>query len=326
MADLLSKGMNNRVQTVHTATKMTLLIAYEIDPTSHASSKLAAAARKAQSAQMVADGYGLVTETLIMRRYWVHVCKRIATLSEVGPGWWNRIDESELRQWAMVWLRAQSACRPQDLYGLLDGIELFSHTSWLDSTQVTLWFWDGKDTKSTKMNQHPRPADLQQQRTLSSAVVLNRPKHSNDHILPDGFEIVHRYKQCLRNRSAVLHHVTVTRAGEVEALKLRRFFLGLSGHYANHELKLATISSQTKKSLVEAGAIPHNSALQAEHLRHSSLSYAYFAVPDQLQTALLRSRHSRDVFLKCYDLPIADEQRIALEALDSTELDVIMLG
>ena len=188
------------------------------------------------------------------------------------------------------------------------------------------WFWGGKDTKSTKMNQHPRPADLQQQRTLSSAVVLNRPKHSNDHILPDGFEIVHRYKQCLRNRSAVLHHVTVTRAGEVEALKLRRFFLGLSGHYANHELKLATISPQTKKSLVEAGAIPHNSALQAEHLRHSSLSYAYFAVPDQLQTALLRSRHSRDVFLKCYDLPIADEQRIALEALDSTELDVIMLG
>ena len=103
---------------------------------------------------MVADGYGLVTETLIMRRYWTHVCKRIATLSEAGPDWWGRIDESELRQWAMVWLRAQSACRPQDLYGLLDGIELFSHTSWLDSTQVTLWFWGGKDTKSTTMNQH----------------------------------------------------------------------------------------------------------------------------------------------------------------------------
>ena len=106
---------------------------------------------------------------------------------------------------------------------------------------------------------------------------------------------------------------------------MRRFFLG-EGAYRTTELKVATISAQTKALCELTGAIPKGSPLKAEHLRHSALSFVYYVCPSQIQEALLRSRHSRDTFLKHYDIPIAQEQRDDFDKLDSSELDVILMG
>ena len=327
LTELFNEGKFNRVQTVATAARTVLRIAYDTDPASHASKKLVIAARQQQLLAMTKSGDGVVTQTIEMRRYWTHVCKRIRTAESSGKAWYVVIEVAEHRQWVMVWLRCQTACRPQDLFGLLDGIERFDGTSWLDSNVVHLRFWNGKDTHSDNMNVHDRPAADEQQGKLTSAVVVCRPKPPIGHELPNGFEMIHRYKERVGERlAAPRHSVTLSHGGKVERLKLRRFFLGVGPVYSDTELKRSTISSLTRKSLVEAGAMSEASPLKAEHLRHSALSAVYFAIPDRLPDALLRSRHSRDVFLRNYDLTTAPSQRIVLERLDSDDLDVVMLG
>ena len=304
------------------------MIAYEIDPSSAASTRIVKAARKAQAAAMTKSGFGIVTQTIELRIYWVHVCKRIETAESTGKHWYDVIEIAEHRQWTMVWLRAQTACRPQDLHGLLDGIERFSDTDWSDSDTVYLRFLNGKDTHADNMNVHDRPIGDGQQGQLSSAVIIHRPKPPEGWQLPNGFEIIHQYKQRLGTvAGAKRHSVTLSHGGTVEKLRLRRFFLGIA-FYQTSELARSTISSQTKKSLVEAGAISSESPLQAEHLRHSALSAVYFAMPERLPEALLRSRHSRDVFLRNYDLTIAPSQREAFDRLDVSDMtvDLLMLG
>ena len=304
------------------------MIAYEIDPSSAASVKIVKAARKMQQEAMTASGLGVVTQTIEMRVYWIHVCKRIATAGSTGKPWHTVIEIAEHRQWCMVWLRAQTACRPQDLFGFLNDIERFSDTNWLDSDSVGIRFLNGKDTHDDSMNAWDRPLGEEQQGQLTSLITLHRVSPPENWQLPDGFAIIHWYKMRLGEApGAPRHSVTLSHGGTVEHLRLRRFFLGI-GFYSNSEIKRATISSQTKKSLIEAGAIPDGSPLQAEHLRHTALSAVYFALPERLSDALLRSRHSRDVFLRNYDLTIAPKQRDAFESLLPADLsvDLLMLG
>lgn len=331
LTQIISEKHYNRAQTVSTAANVVIQMAYDVTMVSDLSRRLIKSAIKSQAEEVAERGHGCMTATINIRRFHLEVA---CSINKLGSGWGTKMPMLELRGIVSTAIRLLFACRPEDLFGFLKGIEIFEpeDADWSCAEAVIVRFYDGKDTKSKKMNQHDRSKEQQQQGKLTSETRVERPRPPKSYVLADYFMCVHWYTKRLGDRNVPLHRVTRSRGGKSETLELPRLFCG-EGVYKDISITRSTISAEIKRRLMGCKAIEDGSSLQAEHLRHTALSQVYFFAPERIQEALLRSRHSYDTFLRHYHFPLPSEQRLEMEQLMKAEvsasevqLELLLLG
>ena len=331
MAAIIESERYNRAQTVGRAAVKVIKLAYDIDMSSELSAQLAKTAAKLQAEHVRKRGGGVMTATINIRRFHLHV---LARQQRLGEDWGTKIPMLELRQTCTTAARLMFVSRPEDLPNFLKGIERFepSGADWRTASAVSVRFLDTKDTKSNKMNAHVRAPEDMQQGNLCSVTRVERPRPPKGWLLPDYFMYFYWYTRRRGERDTPLVSVTVSRDGKSETLSPPRLFVG-EGIYKDRDVTRSTLSSEIKRGLCQCAAISDGSKLEAEHLRHSALSQVYNFAPDRMREALLRARHDKETFLRHYYFALPSEQEeemerylLAVAPANEIQIELLLLG
>ena len=321
---LISKGKWNRAMTVINSAKIISEIAFGRSITDRALEKLRLTAEIKQKRSVTSTGKR-ISATIRMRKVHEHI---IAEIARLGPRWRSTIDIAVNRQWASFGFRALIAGRPEDPEKFLDGIEEFSNSGWSDSDDVTVRLLDTKDSTDQKMSSHKRRPPERAVGGLGAAIKICKPIGTKELPLPPYFDIIGNYKKRRGTRDgAIMTAVNLPSQGSMLQLALHPFFMCEGKQKRLQPLKRSSISSETLRLLIAAGGILPGPPLKAEHVRHSTVSQAYYIAPERLSEIARRARHSTDTLLTTYDTAIDDEQLQHLEHLNpSDQLERLLLG
>ena len=277
----------SQMEETECAVKRLFKLAHEMAVGSSTSTVVVSAAESRRTARLANDGK-MVEDTTSVCVVWNWIFVEFTTIFHSN---WDDVPCKTSSDWAVFGLRLLPAGRPQDPSLMhFDLREVVGGDSLLTATRFVFRPRPPKDVLLSQANERERKRSERQFDELSSEICVDRPTTRRGRV--DFFVQPHHFLRRRRKSRQVAHeHLRFFSNGAAVAKNWAPLFVFVAGT-STKPCQRSTLSSRTLALLREARAIPMDSPLKAEHIRHTALTLVHAVLPEKFEETTANARHA----------------------------------